>query len=107
VEPNTTSKPNGKSTLFNKTRIGHFTSQEDLPVMVDDDTKMLPIVDDHRCGLKIDGCSKEMMVGIAYCQSRHPTTMQQQQQQQDEMEEMCLDVLSQSILAPNEYEMNI
>jgi septin family protein len=77
--------------------------------MVDDDTKMLPIVDDHRCGLKIDGCSKEMMVGIAYCQSRHPTTMQQQQQQkqEEEMEEMRLHVLSQSILAPNEYEMNI
>jgi hypothetical protein len=65
VKPNTTPDPTGKSTLFNETRIGHFISQEDLPVMCNDDKEMLQIVDNHHRGLKIDD-SKEKMVGIAY-----------------------------------------
>jgi hypothetical protein len=65
IEPNTTMEPNGKSTLFNETWIGHFSSQEDLPIMDGNDTEMLRIVDDHCRGLKIDD-SKEMKVGIAY-----------------------------------------
>jgi hypothetical protein len=62
---NISTERNGQSTLFNETRIGQFTSQEDLPVTSVDDTKMLPIVDDHRRGLQIED-SKERMVGIAH-----------------------------------------
>jgi hypothetical protein len=65
VVPNTTTGPIEQTTLFNEKRIGHFTNQQDIPVTVEDDTKMLWIVDDHHRCLKIDD-SKEMMVGIAY-----------------------------------------
>jgi hypothetical protein len=65
MEPNTTTDSTGKSTLFNETWIGHFTSQEDLPVTDDNDTEMLWKVDDHHHRLKIDD-SKKRMVGIAY-----------------------------------------
>jgi hypothetical protein len=58
-------EPNGKSSLFNETRMGDITSQTDLPVTGEDDCTMLQIVGDHRRELKIDD-SKEMMVGIAY-----------------------------------------
>jgi hypothetical protein len=54
----------GKSILFNETRIGLYTSQEDVPVAGDEGKEMLQIVDDHRRVLKIDD-SKELMVGLA------------------------------------------
>jgi hypothetical protein len=54
-----------KSVLFNESRIGTITGQEDLPVTSSDDQDMLQIVNDHRRELKIAD-SKEMMVGIAY-----------------------------------------
>jgi hypothetical protein len=63
--PNTTTAPIDQTTLFNETRIGPFTNQQDIPVSGEDDNEMLWIVDDHRRCLKIDD-SKEMMVGIAY-----------------------------------------
>jgi hypothetical protein len=65
VKLNSTKEPNGKSTLFNKTRIGQITCQVDLPVTGEDGTKMLQIVGDHQRELNVDD-SKEMMVGIAY-----------------------------------------
>jgi hypothetical protein len=52
-------------TLFNETRIGNVTSQEDIRFGGDDDNEMLRVVDGHRKELDIER-SKEMMVGIAY-----------------------------------------
>ncbi len=54
-----------KSILFNESRIGNITGQEDLPVTSSDNQDMLQIVNDHCHELKIAD-SKEMMVGIAY-----------------------------------------
>ena len=66
VEPNTITAPIDQTTLFNETRIGLVTNQQDIPALGEDDNEMLRIVgDDHRRSLKIDD-SKEMMVGIAY-----------------------------------------
>jgi hypothetical protein len=57
--------PSGKATLFNETRIGKYTGQEDLHVACDEEEEMLHIVDDHQCELQIHA-TQEMMVGIAY-----------------------------------------
>jgi hypothetical protein len=60
-----TTDPAGKNTLFNETRIGPFTGQEDVKVDADEEKEMLRIVEDHRRELKIQD-TQEMMVGIAY-----------------------------------------
>jgi hypothetical protein len=57
--------PSGKATLYNETRIGPYTKQDDLDVACDEEEEMLKIVDDHRRELKIHD-TQEMMVGIAY-----------------------------------------
>ena len=64
-EPTSSKDESSKGTLFNESRIGNITGQEDLEVAGTDDHDMLQIVQSHRRELKIDD-SKEMMVGIAY-----------------------------------------
>jgi hypothetical protein len=54
-----------KSTLFNESRIGNVTSQEDVALAGAEDNEMRRIVDGHRKELAIEE-SKEMMVGVAY-----------------------------------------
>jgi hypothetical protein len=51
--------------MFNETRIGPFTKQDDLDVACDKEEEILQIMDDHQCELKIHD-TQEMMVGIAY-----------------------------------------
>ncbi len=60
-----TTEPSGKKVLFNETRFGNFTGQEDVEVDGTEEKEMLRIVEDHRRVLKIND-SQEMMVGIAY-----------------------------------------
>ena len=54
-----------KCTLFNESRIGNVTSQEDVTFAGADENEMRRVVDGHRQELEIE-CSKEMMVGVAY-----------------------------------------
>ena len=54
-----------QSILFNESRLGNVTGQEDVIVATSEDQDMIKIVTDHRRELKV-GDSKEMMVGIAY-----------------------------------------
>jgi hypothetical protein len=58
--------PGCKSILFNESRIGNVTGQEDMVVTsVEDHDIMLQIGTKHRMALKIPD-TKEMMVGVAY-----------------------------------------
>jgi hypothetical protein len=57
--------PVSHSILFNESRLGNVTGQEDEVGETSDDQDKLKIVTDHRRELKVDD-SKEMMVGIAY-----------------------------------------
>ena len=54
-----------KTVLFNETRLGDTTDQEDVVIAADEEQDMLRVVSDHRRLLPISD-SQEMMVGIAY-----------------------------------------
>jgi hypothetical protein len=54
-----------KPILYNETRIGQYTGQEEVHIAANEEQEMFCIVSDHRRVLKIDD-SQEMMVGIAY-----------------------------------------
>jgi hypothetical protein len=56
----------GKPRLFNETRVGSYTEQEDIDIGTNyEEQEMLHIVSDHRRVLQIKD-SQEMMVGIAF-----------------------------------------
>jgi hypothetical protein len=59
-----TTDPARKNTIFNKTRISHFTGQENAQVDRGEEKEMIRIVDNHQPVLKIKDM-QEMMVGIA------------------------------------------
>jgi hypothetical protein len=60
----TVSKP--KFTLFNESRIGNVTSQEDIMFAGADNNEMWWLVDGHQKDLDIEGSKEMRMVGIAY-----------------------------------------
>ena len=72
VEAMSTSKdplskdPVSHSILFNESRLGNVTGQEDVVVETSDDQDMLKIVTDHRRELKVDDSKEMMVLGIAH-----------------------------------------
>ena len=64
VESTSATDPTCQAILFNESRIGNITGQEDVLLSGPDDHDMLQIVKNHRQELKIAD-SKERMVGIA------------------------------------------
>jgi hypothetical protein len=65
MEPTSATDPTCKAILFNESRIGNVTCQEDVLLSCADDHDMLQTVKNHRRELKIAD-SEEMMVGIVY-----------------------------------------
>jgi hypothetical protein len=57
-----------KGALFNKTRIGGYMGQEDVPIPAVEEQEMLKVVNAHRRVLNVVD-TQEMMVGIAYAMS--------------------------------------